>query len=65
MNATATAQPRRRGWGVLTALRHLATGGRSRSMSVDVSPHERDRELTPAQRDRLAASLPFDGSDCD
>ncbi len=65
MNATATTQPRRRGWGVWNALRHLASGRRARSAAVDARQHERDRELSPAQRDRLAASLPFDGSDCD
>ncbi len=65
MNATATAQPRRRRWGVFTALRQLATGRRHRATTVDARPHDRAPHVSRAQRDRLAASLPFDGSDCD
>jgi len=65
MNATVTAQPRRRRWGVFTALRHLATGRHRRAATVDALPQERAPQLSRAQRDRLAAGLPFDGSDCD
>ncbi len=65
MNATATAQPRRRRWGVFTTLRHLATGRRHRVATVDARAPERAPHVSRAQRNRLAAGLPFDGSDCD
>lgn len=65
MNATATTQPRRRGWGVMNALRELARPGRSRSTAGEERRRESDRDLSAPQRDRLGASLPFDGSDCD
>ncbi len=63
MNATATTQPRRRGWGVMIAL--LVHPGRSRTAAREERRHERDRDLSAPQRDRLGAGLPFDGSDCE
>jgi hypothetical protein len=49
----------------MNALRELARPGRSRSTAGEERRRESDRDLSAPQRDRLGASLPFDGSDCD
>jgi hypothetical protein len=63
MNATATTEPQRRGWGFLAALRELTRGGRTHVSAGEAQ--EPGRIPSAAQRDRLRAGLPFDGSDCE
>jgi hypothetical protein len=65
MNATATTQPRRKGWGILAALRELTAPRRTSTATGELPVNEHAAELGKPQRDRLAAGLPFDGSDCD